>query len=291
MSLAALLFTDYTELGHFGFPLEDLKFSGAPATPTQRLNRITPATAQAVLARAARAAKPNRGVATPTALFPNTNITTQWPSHPTPVTVHIPIPSGATTYIDSEDEEVNMATPTTGPLAYTTAFKESEFILKQVMKARITKKGSRTNDELLAFQTDQVIETAQLGTIQMGKVMELQASTAELGPIKAGSHMQNRRMAPTKWPAMKDILHRIVLIAWALRIPNDSRKVHAIMQQPNADVIQDQQRGPLFLIRFNQFFNISGIISRFRIPARSSAVHQWDRAHEDEDKRIRGFCR
>ena len=89
--------------------------------------------------------------------------------------------------------------------------------------------------------------------------MELQASTAELGPIKAGSYMQNKRMPPTKWPDVKDILHRIILIAWALRIPSDSRKAREMLQQTHEAVIQDQQRGPPFLIRFNQFFNISGI--------------------------------
>ena len=56
--------------------------------------------------------------------------------------------------------------------------------------------------------------------------MELQAGTADLGPIKAGSHMQNKRMAPEKWPAVKDILHRIILIARALRIPSYSRKAY-----------------------------------------------------------------
>ena len=71
-----------------------------------------------------------------------------------------------------------MATSQADPLTYTTAFKESEFMLKQVMKARITKKRSRTDDELLAFQTDQVIEIAQLNPIQMDKVMELQASNS-----------------------------------------------------------------------------------------------------------------
>ena len=130
-----------------------------------------------------------------------------------------------------------MATQHTDPLAYSSAFKESEFILKQVMKARITKKGSRTDEELLAFQTDQVIETAQLGTIQMEKTMELQASTAELGPIKSNSHMQNRRMPPTKWPAVTDILHRIILIARALRIPSDSRRAREMLQQTHEDVI------------------------------------------------------
>ena len=226
VSFAAVIFTDCTELDYSGFPPEDLKISGAPSTPThdQLLNSITPATAQAVLERAARAANRHRGVTTPTALFPNTIASTTTPSHPTPVTGPIPVPSGAAAYSDSEDEEVNMATPTTGPLAYTSAFKESEFILKQVMKARITKKGSRTDEELLAFQTDQVIETAQLDTIQMDKIMELQASTADLGPIKAGSHMQNRRMAPTKWPAVQDILHRIILIARALRIQQESAR-------------------------------------------------------------------
>ena len=139
-----------------------------------------------------------------------------------------------------------MATPQAGPLAYSTSFKESEFILKQVMKSRITKKGSRTDDELLAFQTDQVIETAQLDTITMDTIMELQASTADLGPIKACSHnvMQNRRIAPTKCPAVKDSLHKIILIARALRIPSDIRRAREIVQQTHEDVIQDQQRGP-----------------------------------------------
>ena len=257
MSFAALIFIDYTELDHSGFPPGVLKISGAPATPTQLLNSITPATAQAVLARAAGAANPTRGVATPVALFTNTTTTT--PNRPIQTTVQAPIPSGATSYSDSGEEEATMATTTADPLAYSTAFKESEFILKQVMKARITKKGLRTDDELLAFQTDQVIETVQLNTIQMNKIMELQASTADLGPIKAGSRMQNRRMAPTKLPAVKDILHRIMLIARALRIPSDSRRAREMLQQTHEDVIQDQQRGPPFLIRFNQFFKIAGI--------------------------------
>lgn len=252
ISFAALLLTNYTELDYSGFPPEDLKISGAPATPTQLLNSITPATAQAVLARAVN---PNRGVATPTALF--TTHTTTAPTRP----IHTPAPATAPagSYSDSDEEETTKMTTTSDPLAYSTAFRESEFILKQVMKARITKKGSRTDDELLAYQTDQVIETAQLDAIQMDKVMELQASTAELGPIKAGSYMQNKRMTPAKWPAITDILHRIILRARSLRIPSDSRKAREMLQQTHADVIQDQQRGPPFLIRFNQFFNISGI--------------------------------
>jgi hypothetical protein len=156
---------------------------------------LNPATAQAILDRAARLANRNRG-ATPTALFTSTACASQ-PNQPIPAAVSTPPHSGAGAHSDSDEEEETMAT-TTDPLAYSSAFKESEFILKQVMKARITKKGSRTDEELLAFQTDQAIETAQLDTIQMDKIMELQESTAELGPIKAGSHMQNKRMPPTK---------------------------------------------------------------------------------------------
>ena len=269
MSFAAVIFTDCTELDCSGFPPEVLKISGAPTTPSQLVQSINPATAQAILARAARAA--NRGAAQPTALFTTTTTT---PSHPTSVTVSIPIPPGAASYIDSEDEEASTATPTTDPLAYSSAFKESEFILKQVMKPRITKKGSRTDEELLAFQTDQAIETAQLDTIQMDKIMELQESTADLGPIKTGSHMQNKRMPPTKWPAVRDILHRIMLIARALRIPSDSRKAREMLQQTHEAVIQDQQRGPPFLIRFNQFFNILGI-------ADSEYQHGYSPNHSD----------
>ena len=120
MPLAAVIFTDCTELDYSGFPPEVLKLSGAPTTPSQLVQSINPATAQAILARAARAA--NRGVAQSTALFANTTTTTR---HPTPVTVSIPAPSGAAAYSDSEDEEANMATPTTDPLAiaYSSAFK------------------------------------------------------------------------------------------------------------------------------------------------------------------------
>ena len=147
------------------------------------------------------------------------------------------------------------------PLAYKSAFKESEFILKQAMKARITKRGTRTDEELLAFQTDQVVEAAaaQLNPIQMQKAMELQVSTHGLGPIKANTHMQNRRMAATKWSAVTDILHRIILIAKVLRIPSDSRTAREKLQQVHEDVVQDEERGIPFLIRFNQYFDISGI--------------------------------
>ena len=175
----------------------------------------------------------------------------------------------------------------TDPMAYDSAFKENEFILKQVMKARITKKGSRTDEELLAFQTDQVIETAQLDTIQMDKIMELQASTSELGPIKANSHMQNKRMPAAKWPAVTDILHRIILIARALRIPSDSRKAREMLQQTHEAVVQDQQRGPPFIIRFNQYFNISGIADSEYQHYLQQALNGTEHGPQDidEDKR------
>ena len=236
VSFAALIFTNYTELDYSGYPPEVFTISGAPATPTQLLQAITPATAQLVLARAARANKANRGVAAPapTALFAKTTTTTTSNPNPNP----IPAPTGATADSESDDEYTTMATQSTDPLAYSSAFKESEFILKQVMKARITKKGSRTDEELLAFQTDQVIETAQLDPIQMDKVMELQESQSDLGPINKNSHMQNKRMAPTKWASVTDILHRIILIARALRIPSDSRRAREMLQQTHEDVIK-----------------------------------------------------
>ena len=182
------MLTDCVELDYSGFPPEVLKCSGAPATPNQLVQSINPAAAHAILARAARAV--NRGAAQPTALFA-TNITA--PNRPTQPPGQAAIPTGATALSDSEEEEMTMATPQANPLAYSSAFKEREFILEQVMKARITKKGSQTGEELLSFQTDQVIETAQLDTIQMDKIMELQASTADLGPtdIKASTHVQN----------------------------------------------------------------------------------------------------
>ena len=111
VSFAALLFTDYTELDHSGFPPEDLKISGDPATPTQLLSSINPATAQAILARAARAQ--NRGKAQPTALFA-TNTTT--PTNPNPNPIPTPVPAGAA-YSDSDEDEPTMATTTTDPMA------------------------------------------------------------------------------------------------------------------------------------------------------------------------------
>ena len=232
MSFAAVIFTDCTELDYSGFPPEVLKISGAPSTPNQLVHSINPATAQAILARAARAA--NRRAVQPTAISA-TNTTT--PNRPTQPPGQAAIPTGATTFSDSEEEYTAMATIQGNPLAYTSAFKEREFILKQVMKARITKKGSRTDEGLLAFQTDQVIKTAQLDTIQIDKIMELQASTSDLGPIKTGSHMQNKRMSPTKWSAVEDILHMILLIARALRIPSDSWKAREMLQQMHEDEI------------------------------------------------------
>ena len=58
---------------------------------------------------------------------------------------------------------------------------------------------------------------------------------------------------------MKDILHRIILIAKVLRIPSDSRIAREKLQQVHEDIVQDDERGIPFLIRFNQYFDISGI--------------------------------
>ena len=102
MSFAALIFTDYTELDYSGFPPEVLKISGAPAAPTQQLQSITPATTQSILARAARAANRNRGVAQPTALF-TTNTTKSNRDRTTPTPSQAAIPAGATAFSDSEE--------------------------------------------------------------------------------------------------------------------------------------------------------------------------------------------
>ena len=94
VSFAAVIFTDCIELDYSGFSPEVLKISGAPTTPSQLVQSLNPATAQAILDRAARVANRNRGAA-PTALFTNTTTT---PSHPTPATVSTPAHSGATAY-------------------------------------------------------------------------------------------------------------------------------------------------------------------------------------------------
>ena len=106
-----------------------------------------------------------------------------------------------------------MAHTTSDPLQYQGAFKEGDFVLRQAMKAKVKKKGTRTSEELLAYQTDQIIETAQLDGIQMQKIMGLQTGTGNLGPIKADTHMRNSRMTPTAWNDIDSILHRIILIA------------------------------------------------------------------------------
>ena len=137
------------------FPEEHFAISGtrAPTTPAQLLQSPSQATARAVLARAARAANPNRGVNTP--------------SGPVAVPVFVPVPApgpapAGAYFSESEDEDMAQLTMHEDPLSYKTAFKESEFVLRQAMKARTTKQGTRTEEELLAFQTDQVIESAQL---------------------------------------------------------------------------------------------------------------------------------
>ena len=111
------------------------------------------------MARAARAANPNRGVPVNSTGAPA----------PIPIPSFVPTPGTAPPAYYSDSEEENMAgltgydvTINPDPLVYRNAFKESEFILRQAMKARITKQGTRTDEELLAFQTDQVIEAAQL---------------------------------------------------------------------------------------------------------------------------------
>ena len=44
-----------------------------------------------------------------------------------------------------------------------------------------------------------------------------------------------------------------------LRIPSDSRTAREKLQQVHEDVVQDEERGIPFLIRFNQYFDISGM--------------------------------
>ena len=169
----------------------DFKISNSPSA---LLNSLSPATEHAILARAARVT--NRNIATPA---PATRRKLTAPA-PTPVgTPPGPTPATTPTGSDSEEEEFTMSQASSNPLQYSGAFKESVFVLRQAMKAKVTKKGTRTSEELLAYQTDQVIETAHLDGIQMQKIMELQTGTGNLGPIKAVAHMRNTRMTPTKW--------------------------------------------------------------------------------------------
>ena len=139
-------------------------------SPSALLNSLNPATAQAVLARAARVMNRSRETPAPAArrkLVPPAPTPIGTPPGTTPATT--PTLAGS----DIEEEDVTMAQASSDPLQYNGAFKQSDFVLKQAMKAKLTRKGTRTSEELLAYQTDQVIETAQLDGIQMHKIMEL----------------------------------------------------------------------------------------------------------------------
>ena len=146
------------------FPSEVFKISGTPSTPTQILQALSQQTAHQILTRAQTSANPNRGPAPAPAPIP------------APVFVPAPGPAPAASYSDSEDENMagmtgHEATIHDDPLSYKNAFRESEFVLRQAMKARVTKQGTRSDEELLAFQTDQVVESAKLNAIQMQKIL------------------------------------------------------------------------------------------------------------------------
>ena len=138
----------------------DFKISNSPSA---LLNSLNPATAQAILARAARVTSRTRATPAPAArrkLVTPAPTPIETPPGTTPATT----PTGS----DSEEEEVTMAQASSDPLQYNGAFKERDFVLKQAMKAKVTKKGTCTSEELRAYQTDQVIETAQ--RIQMQQI-------------------------------------------------------------------------------------------------------------------------
>ena len=66
-------------------------------------------------------------------------------------------------------------------------------------------------------------------------------------------------MASSKWSAVKDTHHRIIVIAKVLRIASDSRTAREKLQQVHEDIVQGEERGILFFIRFNQHFDTAGI--------------------------------
>ena len=105
---------------------------------------------------------------------------------------------------------------TINPRVYQGAFQEADFIIKQYTKCKTMKKGSRTDEELLAAQTDEVMETSELTQLQIEKLLDMQTAGRDVGPIKANSYMQNSRMSARTWDNIDSILHRIIIIAWTL---------------------------------------------------------------------------
>ena len=199
-------------------PSEFLTISGA-TTPQARLQALPPATAQAILDRAQRVA--NRAA---------TNNTTTTPAKATPKPKPVALfgtstpalpPHPIATYESSEDEEneTKMATVqrnTINPRVHQGAFQEANFIIKQYTKCKTMKKGSRTEEELLAAQTDEVMETSELTQLQIEKLLDMQTAGHDVGPIKANTYMQNARMSARTWDNVDTILHCIIIIAKTL---------------------------------------------------------------------------
>ena len=121
------------------------------------------------------------------------------------------------------------------------------------------KKGSRTDEELLAAQTDEVMEISELTQLLIEKFLDMQTTGRGVGPIKANSYMQTTRMSARTWDNIDSILHRIIIIAWTLREDSDGDDARTKLQTLREDVCQDQALGPAFLARFNQYFDIANI--------------------------------
>ena len=92
------------------------------------------------------------------------------------------------------------------------------------------KKGSRTEEELLAAQTDEVMETSELTQLQIENLLDMQTAGHDVGPIKANSYMQNVRMSARTWDNIDTILHRIIIIAWTLREDSDGDDARTKLQ-------------------------------------------------------------
>ena len=121
------------------------------------------------------------------------------------------------------------------------------------------KEGSRTDEELLAAQTDEVMETSELTQLQIEKLLDMQTAGRDVGPIKANSYMQNARMSARTWDNIDSILWRIIIIAKTLREDSDGDDARTKLQTLHEDVCQDQALGPAFLAQFNQYFDIADI--------------------------------
>ena len=162
-----VLSTDHCNLEFqcISLPSELLTVSGVTA-PAEKIQALQPGTAQAILARAQRLANFNSNLLNRTA--GNPAATPAATPAPQPVALFAtaipsPLPHPIVTHESSDEEETNedmasISRNTINPRMYQGAFHEASYIIKHYTKSKTMKKGSRIDEDLLAAQTDEVME-------------------------------------------------------------------------------------------------------------------------------------